>query len=270
MSNGGGFDFGGLFSGLLGFLSGVVQWLYSVLVYLFRLVVFVFQFLWTAVVAVANFILGGFKVLAHALSHLIKTAYQQVTGQTLTSHIGLLGRLKAWFDRIRKWVHLLHRAQQQYVLRTLKNAINLIQRVRKILVIFRLFHLKFAQRLDNKLLQLEGRIIRKFMRIIQNQNRVLNIIELVLDPTLILRRDVMVRSVISALDDLLVGITGHGLRTWIGPGKGGPANVTAIASSQKMVSDFTAAAVDSTGPLYLAGTAAAEDYSGLVDRLLVS
>jgi len=60
--------------------------------------------------------------------------------------------------------------------------LNLLQRVRQVLFIFRILHLKFAERLDRQILALQVKINEPFERIRQRLNSVINVLYLAMDP----------------------------------------------------------------------------------------
>jgi len=60
--------------------------------------------------------------------------------------------------------------------------LNLLQRIRQILFIFRTLHLKFAERLDRQILALQVKINEPFERIRQRLNGVINVLHLAMDP----------------------------------------------------------------------------------------
>jgi hypothetical protein len=67
-------------------------------------------------------------------------------------------------------------------LQAMRRLINLIQRARQILLVFRLLHLKFAQKLDNWLAGIEGKIITREMEIARKTNEVIAWVNFVADP----------------------------------------------------------------------------------------
>ncbi len=258
-----GFDLFDFFSGLLGFFQSIIAFLLQAVIFIWNTLVLVATFIWNALVATVEFLFRAFRVLLRGLVHVINDVIHLRFGHLLDDFFGLLGRLKPFFDRLRRIIHLLHRLQQQYVIGALRRMINLIQRVRRILVIFRIFHLRFADRLDRKLVGIEQRVVSKFLLVIAFQNRILNILELIMDPSGIIRRNVTVRSVLDALNDLLLAITGHDLNHFFGPG-------VTIAGVGNKTLDFRAlgdeiveAAVEKRGDLYEYGQAVLRDFQNL-------
>jgi len=84
--------------------------------------------------------------------------------------------------------------------------INLIQRVRQVLAVFRLFGLKFAERLDAQLRQLQARIAEPFEAIRRKINEIINTIYLVLDPLGLIQPGTLILSAIRSLGELLAAM----------------------------------------------------------------
>ncbi len=78
----------------------------------------------------------------------------------------------------------------------------MIQRIRAILKIFRIFHLKFAQKLDDWLGALEAKIIKNTLALRGKVNEIMSILELVLDPSLLIRDNVCLASAARAIRGL--------------------------------------------------------------------
>jgi hypothetical protein len=107
----------------------------------------------------------------HHIVGILKAIWKQLTDK------------HSWLHRMIAWLQQLQRIQRQYQLQTLKRAIDLIQRVRKVLVVFRLFHLKFAQKLDSWLAGIEGKLIHGTFEIARKTNEILGWVNVIADPT---------------------------------------------------------------------------------------
>jgi len=95
----------------------------------------------------------------------------------------LLHALHNLFAPLIAWLRKLQAIQRQYQLQTMRRIVNLIQRARQILVVFRLLHLKFAQKLDNWLAGIEGKIITRELDIAKKTNEILGWVDFVTDPS---------------------------------------------------------------------------------------
>jgi len=140
----------------------------------------------------------------------------------LTLHLGkLVHDLRDDIDRIRKWVTKLHdwlvklqRMQRAQQLAALRRIVNLIQRVRQILLPFRLLHLKFAQKLDGWLAGIEGKIITRELAIAAKTNEILGWMNVILDPLGFWRFTHASRSLGQFADSLFRIFTGRGFDYW--------------------------------------------------------
>lgn len=127
------------------------------------------------------------KTVAGALEHLVKDI---IFGHLLALIKAIRDLLKHLHDLIAPLVKELQTLQRQYnqiVGKQMRRYLDLIQRVRKILVPFRLLHLGFAKKLDAKLVALESDIGAKWAHLIAHQNAVLGVLNAIVDPKQLLR-----------------------------------------------------------------------------------
>lgn len=211
---GGGFDFGGFFDGLLATLAAVVQ---AIIDFLNALV--------QALVQVLNFLLGGleqtygfsFKSLGEVWQGLKKeldTIWKAVILASLKKLYNLYKTLQAWAQKLKAWLDKLHALMKKYQMLYFRKVIQLIQRARKILVIFRFFHLKFAQKLDNWLATIEGKITHYLVLVAQKENEVINWVNFIVDPLGHLKTFPLIAGFILALDVSWAGIFGTPFSRW--------------------------------------------------------
>lgn len=117
-----------------------------------------------------------------ALAHVIHDILHGHLLHLLQDILALLHQLRNAIAPLIKWLQQLQKIQRQYQLQTLKHAIDLIQRIRKVLVVFRLFHFKFAQKLDNWLLNVEGKLIGGVFNMARKTNEILGWVNVLADP----------------------------------------------------------------------------------------
>ena len=94
----------------------------------------------------------------------------------------LVQKIRSWAQKLKGWLDkykALRRRHDQAV----RQLLNLIQRIRRILVPFRILHLKFAQKLDRWLAGVEAKIITHELAIVQKTNEIISWIDLITDPT---------------------------------------------------------------------------------------
>ncbi len=111
------------------------------------------------------------------------------------------GHIKALFDAIRKWIEnlrnwikvhvgILKNIQKQLDAaraKQMKLIIDITKRIRKILLPFRLLHLRFATLLDERLVGFESDLGAKWAKMIERQNLIQTTLDAVIDPRKLLR-----------------------------------------------------------------------------------
>lgn len=101
--------------------------------------------------------------------------------------VKLLHHLKAIAAALTKYLQQLQKQYNALVGAQMRKWLDLIQRIRRILVPFRLLHIGIAAKLDTTLARLEGSIGAKWAGLIAKQNEVIGILNDVLDPRQLLR-----------------------------------------------------------------------------------
>ncbi len=156
------------------------------------------------------------STLGRALRHILGDIIHLRFAHLLQDYLKLKETLRRWLLPIIKIIDRIRKIYRFYVLKPLLAYLNLIQRLRQVLAIFRIFHLKFAERLDHKLLELEAKTIRNTLRIWQELNIATSVLQLILDPALLFRRVPLVTSITRAIGDLLRALFGRGLQDAFG------------------------------------------------------
>jgi len=156
------------------------------------------QAAWTNTIQLAGWAYGALSGIGAALGNLIKSLaalLAHIFGQVIWGFVKrLFEAIKNWITNLRNWIKV-HVAALQQIQRNLDRArsqyfrkiIDIVQRIRKILVPFRLLHLGFARKLDLYLVGLEGDIGAKWAKLIQHQNAVLGVLNDIIDPRNLLR-----------------------------------------------------------------------------------
>ncbi len=196
---GGGFNFfdttlaffGSLINSLVNFVVQVFGFVFRVLGFQFEYDLF--QQDWLGKIA-----RGFVKGLKHVLSDIIHLRFVHLW----LDFLRMLKSLHDWYEKHFKWLIDLRRRFDRWFNTTIRPILNFLQRVRGVLAIFRIFHLKFAEKLDNLIGGLEAKIIRNTLAIRGKLNEISTIINLVFDPALVIRQNVLVLSMIRALDRL--------------------------------------------------------------------
>lgn len=139
-------------------------------------------FLYNGIQALTKFIKVLLQVVVGGITHILSDILHGHLKKVLEDIQALMHALHNLFAPLIAWLRKLQAIQRQYQLATMKRMINLIQRARQILVVFRLLHLKFAQKLDNWLAGIEGKIITREIDIARKTNEILGWVNFVADP----------------------------------------------------------------------------------------
>ncbi len=169
---------------------------------------------------------NALKQFAHDVGLAVKLIWQALS-QSLMAVIllvrdgvlGLLRRLKDLIDDIRRKLGPILGAVIEHAKairdlidnifkRFIAPILQTIQHIRQVLTIFKVFHLKFAQVLDAKLAQVESDIATRFLKVKQTINQMLDWMELIADPSGILKTSAIWNGLaqsITALRGLILG-----------------------------------------------------------------
>jgi hypothetical protein len=198
MSNGngggGGFDFGGIFDPLLGVLAAIVQAIIDFLNALVGVLVQVLNFLLQGEQAIFGFSFASLSEVFKGLKNILDQVFKVTVVAALKHLLSLYQKLQQWIRKLKPWLDKLRKLQQQQQ-QAMKRFINLIQRIRQVLVIFRIFHLKFARKLDDWLAGIEGKLITRVSQLQRKTNEIIGWIDFIADPTRLLRLAPMAQSI---------------------------------------------------------------------------
>ncbi len=186
MSNGngggGGFDFGGIFDPLIGVLAAIIDAIIAFLNALVVALVQVLNFLFQGELGIFSFSNKGLDSIWRGFKNLMDQVFKVWVTAALKHLLSLYQKLAAWVAKLKAWLDRLRRIQQLYQVQALKRFINLIQRIRQVLVVFRLLHLKFASKLDNWLAGIEGKLITRLADYARKTNEIIAWLNVVADP----------------------------------------------------------------------------------------
>lgn len=258
-----GFNFTFNLSPVIGAVSALSSLIRSVFIFLFNLILVAFDTLAGGINATHAFSVGMFGRVGDFFRHL----WEKVIKGGLLKLAMLYHRLKEWLDKhfgpllklIRVWRARLDFWFNHYI----RPIINLINRVRKILVVFRIFHFKWAEALDNRLLRLEGKILKVYTDLRAKMNEVATAINILLDPALLIRGSILGRSIAAAIDEIFEAVTGHTLSSFIDVGIGGTGEAADLTRYSEMRSQVIEAGTLHTGPLADYARAALQDFADL-------
>jgi hypothetical protein len=128
---------------------------------------------------------------------------------------GIYDKLKAIFTavqteirRVMAIIQAYERLVRYWEQRILAPILNVIQALRRTLVIFRIFHLRFATRLDQYLAGVEGRLSRIFLFYQKELNKIIDALDLIVDPFGLFNEAMYLKSALRSLGDLWAAIMG--------------------------------------------------------------
>jgi hypothetical protein len=204
----GGFDFGGIFDALLSELGSVVAAIISFLQSLVQQLVAALNFLFATDQGIFGFSFAGQATILKWLKSIWDALQKTVFGSLLLHLKDLFGKLQDFVKKLKAWLDKLQQIKKKYEMAYFRKVIQILSRARKILTIFRFFHLKFAQRLDNWLATVEGRIAHYQILMGQKLNEITAWVNLVVDPRGALKTFPLVTGIIAALNVTWSGIFG--------------------------------------------------------------
>lgn len=197
-----GFDFGGD-AGFLDTVLGFFEQLFSqVFALLFNLIVAVANYL----LAVAEFIYNFFLQLVLDIKNAFVWLWDHVVKVVLTKLLSIFVRVQTWLARyvnkVVGWLQKLRKWYDQYFNQFVKPVLIAIQRLRKILQLFRLLGFKWAARLDARLATIENRIIQAYELLRTNLNQIISWAQLIADPFALLRRNPVLGSILRTAPEI--------------------------------------------------------------------
>lgn len=167
-----------------------------------------------------NFASGLFNALKSALSTIFNqiSAMLHYIAQTWLGQIlkSMWATLKQIFQAVQKEITSIVKLLQYYEKlvryyqqKILGPVINLIQALRKTLVLFRIFHLKFAVQLDNYLTGIEGRLTNIFLWYQKELNYIIDALDFIVDPFGLISEGLMVQSAMRSIGAIWAGVMGY-------------------------------------------------------------
>jgi hypothetical protein len=195
----GGFDPGGFFSGIIDTLVEIINAIISALVYLFNLLVAVFQFLYAALVAIANVLVAAVKVIARGFIHVLSDIVHGRFLHLFQDYLDLKKKLTELLAPVLRILHTIKKIFDQYVTAPLLRFINMIQKLRQFLTIFRILGFKWAKKLDTALANWERRVVQNVLVLQAWINFAISAVSLIMDPSLIMRKNFLLASLLSFL-----------------------------------------------------------------------
>lgn len=196
---GGGFDTGSFFSGILASIVSVVNAIVAALNYMWKVLVEAINYAWNALLAVARVLVNAVKLVARGFVHVLSDIVHGRFLHLFQDYLDLKAKLTAWLGPVLRILMRIRQLFNQFVLAPLLRFINLIQHLRQFLTVFRLLGFKWAKRLDNSLVRIEQKVVTNTLVLQAWVNLAISILDLVIDPSLIFRKNFLLASLLSFL-----------------------------------------------------------------------
>lgn len=212
--DGGGFDLGSFFAGLGDILNGLIAAIWAALIYVYEILVAVAVFLYGIVLAIEAFLVALVGIIWRGLKWLWSDVIFGRFKNLFASVVKIWKRVANFMTPFINIAKNMIWAWKQFITRYIMPVIKWIQRVRSVLAVLRLFHVKWAMKLDRFLLDIQSQIMHDVQLITKTLNEVLNVMELIVDPTMLIRQNVFLGTFMRGLSDLLKLTTGQDLDWW--------------------------------------------------------
>jgi hypothetical protein len=151
-------------------------------------------------------VLGALRGSVNAILQWIKGLWEflwnHILKRILTAGFNLLARIRKVLEPIIRTLRRIRDAQMRLFDFYVRPILNFIQRLRAALLIFRIFHLKWANALDNRLAGMESRLTALWLNVLRDFNRVLSYFDLIMDPTGYFRAGVYISTAIRSISAL--------------------------------------------------------------------
>lgn len=174
-------------------------WVTGALFSLYEWAVSALQFIWDALVSLAQSLHDIFQsireffedVWYEVIEPFIEWC-QQIIDDITTWLANVLDPIITFVTKLMKWFRL-------YILPYLKIIIEVIQRMRVILALFKLLGAQWAAKLDADLAKIQGYVTLAIQDVVKTLNTISSVLNLVLDPAQIIRKDFFTGTLFSSL-----------------------------------------------------------------------
>jgi ABC-type proline/glycine betaine transport system permease subunit len=190
----------------------IIAWIYAIMAWIvdtfntvLQWVTDTFNWLIGILVSIFHFLL---KFLKHIWENYVKAAIVWLYNHAVKVRNWLkrtIGPILKRLEKIKKWY-------DEHILKQQLRLLQIIQMMRRFLGILRLFHVKWAIALDNHLADLQNRIAESIRIVRGVLNEIINTLAMVLDPTLLIKTNVLAGSLLGNLAAVkrIFGFAWHG------------------------------------------------------------
>lgn len=168
------------------------------------------SWIWDALKAIWQFLSNVWGMLATWIKAGVHWLFHTLLPDLVRWVNEIRAKITAWLHPLIQWIQYERALLNQFYNNVLKPILNLIQRLRSILVVFRLLHLGWATRLDQYLADVEEQIAAKFLQMVQSVQMVANWINWLTDPTGLFNVPLLLLSQLQTLPQLFAALWGLG------------------------------------------------------------
>lgn len=165
---------------------------------------------WDALKAIWHFLSNVWGMLANWIKAGVHWLFHTLLPDLVKWVNEIRHKITQWLQPLIQWIKYERALLNQYYNNVIKPFLNLIQRLRSILVVFRLLHLGWATRLDQYLADIEEQVAAKFLQMVQSVQMVANWINWLTDPTGLLNIPLLLLSNLQTLPQLFAALWGLG------------------------------------------------------------
>lgn len=134
--------------------------------------------------------------------------YNHILSDIINAALRLWKRVKPVIDNIVKWIKKIRAHEIAMFDQWVKPILNFIQRLRASLLIFRIFGFKWASKLDARLANIEQQLTQLYLSVLQDFNRVLSYLNLIIDPSGLFKQATYLATAIRSIGSLVNAIQG--------------------------------------------------------------
>jgi hypothetical protein len=194
-----GINLGDFFGAILSSIIAVINAIIAALSALIQILNTILAAIYAALQAIATALINAIKLIARGFIHVISDIIHGRFVHLLQDYFDLKAKLVQWLGPVLRILMTIRKLFNQFVLVPLLRYINLIQQIRQFLTIFRLLGFKWAIRLDAALVKLEQKVVTNVLVLQSWLNFTIDILDLILDPSLIFRKNFLLASLLSYL-----------------------------------------------------------------------
>lgn len=198
----------GFLDSILSGFGAIFNAIAEVLIAIIKFVILVAQFIWQALVFVANALITIAKAVGNFFVHLWENFFKNIFLKVFQ----VIGKVTTWLEQhLRPIINFLRRVQALWLrvyTTYIRPILNLLNHVRQVLSILRALHIKWAATLDNAISNIEGKIVKAFLAVNSVLNASINLLNILADPRMLLRRPTMLLSFRNIFHAMIRSITG--------------------------------------------------------------